>query len=620
MYIISAVAIAFLLILSYYLQFIRPHIINFSYADETCVSQFIPFPSIQETASDAVSLKLQGITRIGSLEIAASRVCIEPTKLSEHTSVTASVAPFGGWFAKRSYIIDMPAAPNVTTSDISRDKVSVLDPLSFKLTKPDAVSEYSLEIAGQYQPCDSGGSNLSCDLSDFSLKQNKQYAISIHRTVGSSGQLLASGDITTVMPLKLIKSSIENNSIRYDKPTEAVLTFDKPLRAGATASLILVKDDKPTEKNDAPSIVKDKTLTIKLPVLDREAEYRITTDAIGSDGSAPSKPLQIDFKTSGGPKVIGVSIGHSGVARSTTVVVQFDQAIDKSNAIAKFVSTSGVNSSGYSISGKSVSFQISGKDCQTFSVNVAKGIKSGSNGAESSTAWSYDSRIICGYSWTIGYSVQGRPIVAYSIGSGSKVVMFTGGMHGSEPSGYQTMQAWAEYLRANPDAIPYGVRVVVVPNTNPDGIAANSRNNARGVNIDRNFPDSTWESDITTSSGVDKGGGGKTPASEPETKAIMNLTRQLRPRLQVSFHAQGSLVGSNNVADADAIGQKYANANGYATMFYTADEEMGYNLTGQYEMWEAEELGLPAILIELPTPNGNYLYSQLPALKLMLKV
>ena len=100
----------------------------------------------------------------------------------------------------------------------------------------------------------------------------------------------------------------------------------------------------------------------------------------------------------------------------------------------------------------------------------------------------------------------------------------------------------------------------------------------------------------------------------------MALTSQLRPRLEISFHAQGSLVGANKVADSVSIGDTYARTVGYSTMFYNAEEVMGYSITGEYEEWMGEKMGIPAILIELPSRNGNYLTSQLNALMKMLQV
>ena len=37
-----------------------------------------------------------------------------------------------------------------------------------------------------------------------------------------------------------------------------------------------------------------------------------------------------------------------------------------------------------------------------------------------------------------------------------------------------------------------------------------------------------------------------------------------------------------------------------------AEEIMGYTFSGQYETWISEQLGKPAILIELPTATGRY--------------
>jgi hypothetical protein len=69
------------------------------------------------------------------------------------------------------------------------------------------------------------------------------------------------------------------------------------------------------------------------------------------------------------------------------------------------------------------------------------------------------------------------------------------------------------------------------------------------------------------------------------------------------------------------IGNTYATTVGYGTMFYNAEDVMGgFEMSGEYEDWMGEEMGIPAILIELPTPSGNYLSSQLTALKKMLAV
>ncbi len=313
-----------------------------------------------------------------------------------------------------------------------------------------------------------------------------------------------------------------------------------------------------------------------------------------------------------------MSVGANSVSRSARIIVTLDQPIDGSVDISKYVRVTGVNGTVKKQSDTQLAYTIEGGDCSAFSLVLDKGVKSGSNGAESKDAWKFDSRTICGTSWVIGSSVKGRSIVAYSFGGGSKTILFTGGMHGSEPSGYTTMQAWAQYLQAYGDIVPANTRVVIVPNTNPDGIAANSRNNSRNVNIDRNFPTANWQASIETASGTLPTGGGTSKGSEPETAALIALTRQLRPRAEISFHAQGRLVGANKFSDSVSIGDIYAKTVGYKTMYYNAEAVMGYPMTGEYEDWMGEELNIPAILVELPSASGNYFNAQLPALKKML--
>jgi len=181
-----------------------------------------------------------------------------------------------------------------------------------------------------------------------------------------------------------------------------------------------------------------------------------------------------------------------------------------------------------------------------------------------------------------------------------------------------TMQAWANYLQSYGYQIPVGKKVVIVPNTNPDGIATGARYNANNVNIDRNFPSDNWRPDIDTASGLLPTGGGTSAGSEPETKALMSLIRQLRPALEVSFHAQGSLVGANQYGNSISVGTTYASMVGYGTMIGNAEEVMGYSITGEYEDWMGQEMGIPAILIELPRQSGNYIDSQLNALLRLL--
>ena len=124
----------------------------------------------------------------------------------------------------------------------------------------------------------------------------------------------------------------------------------------------------------------------------------------------------------------------------------------------------------------------------------------------------------------IGRSVSGRPIMAYHLGEvGKPKAIVFASMHGNEPAPRQIL--WA--LRDGPPI--HGVDLWVVPSYNPDGLARDTRKNAHGVDLNRNYPYKWRDLDGDYESGP-------SPASEPETKAVMAFLRDVHPRWIVSFH------------------------------------------------------------------------------------
>lgn len=135
-------------------------------------------------------------------------------------------------------------------------------------------------------------------------------------------------------------------------------------------------------------------------------------------------------------------------------------------------------------------------------------------------------------SLVIGHSVEGRPIRATRVGSEAAPfnVLVVGNIHGNEPAG----EAIIKRLRkAEP---PDGVALWLVRTANPDGRAAVSRHNARGVDLNRNFP---WR---WRSGPRDVYYPGRKPASEPETRAIMRFVREVRPQLGIYYHQMLGMV------------------------------------------------------------------------------
>ncbi|HWC26879.1 MAG TPA: DUF2817 domain-containing protein, partial [Solirubrobacteraceae bacterium] len=123
--------------------------------------------------------------------------------------------------------------------------------------------------------------------------------------------------------------------------------------------------------------------------------------------------------------------------------------------------------------------------------------------------------------------VEGRPIAARRIGrrAGARRVLVVGAIHGDEGAGRAVVRALA---RAG---APGGAELWLVSTVNPDGSRRRTRTNARGVDLNRNFPHG-WRR-----SAPGRGDhGGPRPLSEPETRAVRRLILRVRPRLTIWFH------------------------------------------------------------------------------------
>jgi hypothetical protein len=116
----------------------------------------------------------------------------------------------------------------------------------------------------------------------------------------------------------------------------------------------------------------------------------------------------------------------------------------------------------------------------------------------------------------VGESTRGQPILAFTTGSGRPRLLVVGSVHGNEPAGTVVATRLLHGER------PARGSLWVVPDLNPDGHAAKRRRNARGVDLNRNFPPAS--------------------ASERETRIAMRLIRRLRPDVTIWFHQPQGLV------------------------------------------------------------------------------
>ncbi len=158
------------------------------------------------------------------------------------------------------------------------------------------------------------------------------------------------------------------------------------------------------------------------------------------------------------------------------------------------------------------------------------------------------------------------------IGTGDVLVI--GVFHGDEPQGKFLLETCAcDHL--------------VIPCLNPDGLALGTRVNANGVDLNRNFPTKNW-----TSGGKDEFWGGESPASEIETKFVIDVIEKHKPRLILTLHAPFKVVNYDGPAvdEAEKISKIFG---------YLVQENIGYPTPGSFGTWAGVEHGIPVITLEL---------------------
>ncbi len=107
-----------------------------------------------------------------------------------------------------------------------------------------------------------------------------------------------------------------------------------------------------------------------------------------------------------------------------------------------------------------------------------------------------------------------------------------GCIHGDEPAGIAIARSLAAM------APPRASALWIVPDLNPDGVAAGTRQNADGVDLNRNFP---WHWRPLGNRG-DVQYSGPRSLSEPEARAAYQLILRVRPQVSIWFHQPQTLV------------------------------------------------------------------------------
>ncbi len=169
-----------------------------------------------------------------------------------------------------------------------------------------------------------------------------------------------------------------------------------------------------------------------------------------------------------------------------------------------------------------------------------------------------------------------------------KTILIIGVFHGEEPQGEYLIN---EFLKTNLSNLKN--RLLIVPCLNPDGKKKNKRQNANGVDLNRNFPTQNWKKTERNDYF-----GGDAPASETETKFMIEILDKYKIDAILSIHAPFKIV--NYDGPAKNLAEKISQLTGYPVQ-----ADIGYPTPGSFGNYAGVERNIPTVTLELPE-NVDY--------------
>ena len=239
----------------------------------------------------------------------------------------------------------------------------------------------------------------------------------------------------------------------------------------------------------------------------------------------------------------------------------------------------------------------------------------------------------------IGHTVQGRPIPALRLGTGAPgrpQLLVSANLHGPEVIGSELALRLAELLAApEPPASARALReradVTIVPALNLDArepavralvsgaaCARSPRGNARGVDLNRNFPRVSGARDAWHPLAGSRCPWlpwyrGEAPLSEPESAALAALAERLCPAVALGLHSVGRLFlhpwccraeAPDALAAFAAMGAAFAGAQP-GVPYRVKQAHAWYTILGDLDDWLLDRFGTLAVTVELGSAAAN---------------
>ncbi|MGE0201587.1 MAG: M14 family zinc carboxypeptidase [Candidatus Melainabacteria bacterium] len=208
------------------------------------------------------------------------------------------------------------------------------------------------------------------------------------------------------------------------------------------------------------------------------------------------------------------------------------------------------------------------------------------------TTWTTETQVL-------GRSVEGRDIPWTWYGAAPQPgqpleTLMIGVFHGDEGIAGELLlrlQQALELLAGQNDPALAGIKLpfAILPVFNPDGLARLTRQNANGVDLNRNYPTNNWvkenEGEIYFS--------GNAAASEPETRIMIEILEKHPPAKIITVHSPYKVI--NWDGPAEALAQRMSALSGYPAV-----ADIGYPTPGSFGTYVGTERRIPTITLELP--------------------
>lgn len=205
--------------------------------------------------------------------------------------------------------------------------------------------------------------------------------------------------------------------------------------------------------------------------------------------------------------------------------------------------------------------------------------------------------------FTFGTTVEGRELRGVRLGTGSRILMMVGAVHGGfETNTSALIDQLAAHFRDHPADLLPDVSLIFIPSLNPDGVSLGrvleGRFNANGVDLNRNWG-CGWEPVAYFRDQVV--GAGAAPFSEPETAALSALIQSMQPSAVLFYHAAADGIFAGDCG-GDAGSAALSEAYGRAAEYGYEDGFSRYPVTGTGPAW-VNSIGIPSADVELASAS-----------------